>query len=573
MYPQSARTPDKTTSRSGTFGLGDSESEDENPPPQIQEQARQPEQIEERTEEQARQPDQIEELEEDQESSSTSEDTEDNDPPEEPEEFPKNNQEPPQQEEEEQDSENEWPRTESEEEFEPFTEEPGLPEDNDPVPGYRIIPQTDERIILEEQATPIPELDILTEIQAPIIIDPIDPPQNPTPIAIEPIDPPQVPAPIIIDPIDLPQDPLDIILPELPNSPILSDSSDDGIQDPQMTTPTKEIGRTPLDFDGNPSRYSSWLADVEDYVQLNPTIYNNDTKQVVFTLGLLTSGTAAAFKHQYWLNHTGINQVRTYGTFEELKTEMNRYFRTKERKDDALNYLDSIQQGKTTVDEYNNWFNLMVQESGLDRTHNATVLIRQYRKGLRPQIVDKIIGQIAVPTTLDNWQAQALQLDRNWREHRFNGKIVNPFANMNFFPSRNSGNGYSSNFGQPQARSNNSYRDPMAMDIDALTLQQRQDCMAKGLCFRCKQQGHLSKDCPKKNRQYQQNNSQASGSSSTNSTQKPAGYFNKLNRPQKAQYIHALLKDMPVEEWRAVQTMYEGLMDPKPQDEEDKTDF
>lgn len=59
----------------------------------------------------------------------------------------------------------------------------------------------------------------------------------------------------------------------------------------------------------------------------------------------------------------------------------------------------------------------MVQESGLDRTHNATVLIRQYRKGLRPQIVDKILGQITVPTTLDNWQAQALQLDRNWREH------------------------------------------------------------------------------------------------------------------------------------------------------------
>jgi hypothetical protein len=32
----------------------------------------------------------------------------------------------------------------------------------------------------------------------------------------------------------------------------------------------------------------------------------------------------------------------------------------------------------------------------------------------------------------------------------------------------------------------------------------RADCLQKGLCFRCKQQGHVSRNCPSKNGQRQQ---------------------------------------------------------------------
>ena len=38
------------------------------------------------------------------------------------------------------------------------------------------------------------------------------------------------------------------------------------------------------------------------------------------------------------------------------------------------------------------------------------------------------------------------------------------------------------------------------MDIDALTPKKHAEMMHKGLCFRCGKQGHLSHDCPNKNK-------------------------------------------------------------------------
>ena len=38
------------------------------------------------------------------------------------------------------------------------------------------------------------------------------------------------------------------------------------------------------------------------------------------------------------------------------------------------------------------------------------------------------------------------------------------------------------------------------MDVDAMSMEERNELMKKGACFRCKKTGHLSKDCPTKNK-------------------------------------------------------------------------
>ena len=43
-------------------------------------------------------------------------------------------------------------------------------------------------------------------------------------------------------------------------------------------------------------------------------------------------------------------------------------------------------------------------------------------------------------------------------------------------------------------------KDPNAMDVDAMSIEERNELMKKGACFRCKKPGHLSKDCPTKNK-------------------------------------------------------------------------
>jgi len=41
-------------------------------------------------------------------------------------------------------------------------------------------------------------------------------------------------------------------------------------------------------------------------------------------------------------------------------------------------------------------------------------------------------------------------------------------------------------------------RDPNAMDVDSMTIEERHDLMRKGACFFCKQPGHIATNCPKK---------------------------------------------------------------------------
>ena len=53
-----------------------------------------------------------------------------------------------------------------------------------------------------------------------------------------------------------------------------------------------------------------------------------------------------------------------------------------------------------------------------------------------------------------------------------------------------------------------SYRDPDAMDIDRMTFEERKELMQKGLCFRCKKQGHRANECPLKNTAGNSNNNQ-----------------------------------------------------------------
>ena len=41
-------------------------------------------------------------------------------------------------------------------------------------------------------------------------------------------------------------------------------------------------------------------------------------------------------------------------------------------------------------------------------------------------------------------------------------------------------------------------KDPNAMDVDALSIKQREEAMKKGACFGCGEIGHISRNCPKK---------------------------------------------------------------------------
>ena len=76
-------------------------------------------------------------------------------------------------------------------------------------------------------------------------------------------------------------------------------------------------------------------------------------------------------------------------------------------------------------------------------------------------------------------------------------------------------------------------KDPDAMDIDALSPEEKTRLMATGSCFRCKERGHLSKNCPKK---------------AGNSTRFTPGTYQKQTPGDAARYIRSILANYTPEE-------------------------
>jgi len=106
------------------------------------------------------------------------------------------------------------------------------------------------------------------------------------------------------------------------------------------------------------------------------------------------------------------------------------------------------------------------------------------------------------------WFSKAIQYDQIYRdarsaqrEDRGGNYNNNNNKNQNFRQAVQRGNERSWRNTRPAP-----YRDPNAMDINvvtttinAMTYKEQGEYLKKGLCFNCKQPGHLSRDCPKKN--------------------------------------------------------------------------
>ena len=144
--------------------------------------------------------------------------------------------------------------------------------------------------------------------------------------------------------------------------------------------------------------------------------------------------------------------------------------------------LENLRQGKKTAEQVVTEFKQLIGQAGLttrsafDNIH----LIGLFRKTLNHPLAHKIMFGETIPRTIEDWFKKAIQFDMNYRE-----------AMAIFSPNKKSDKTTSRSWYRPAEK-----KDPNAMDVDALTFEERQTLMKQGKCFKCRRTGHRAANCP-----------------------------------------------------------------------------
>jgi hypothetical protein len=151
---------------------------------------------------------------------------------------------------------------------------------------------------------------------------------------------------------------------------------------------------------------------------------------------------------------------------------------------EALKDTKKLRLGDGSIMEHNSRFRLLVSQTGMKDSPALTDL---YREMLPWGLQSPIIRSEHPPKTLKEWYTKATNFYvRHQRAQPLFKKRDNKLATT---PSA---------LPAPKRFSFPEKKDPNAMDIDCMSIEECMHLMKEGKCFRCKLFGHLSRDCPNK---------------------------------------------------------------------------
>ena len=105
---------------------------------------------------------------------------------------------------------------------------------------------------------------------------------------------------------------------------------------------------------------------------------------------------------------------------EELFTKIRQEFGEFDKESRKVNELRVLEQGSRTVDEYVQEFKRAARGSG----YEGRALVEEFKRGLSRVIRRRLAEAEAPPTTIEQWQERAVQLDRNMRQSRAEERIL-----------------------------------------------------------------------------------------------------------------------------------------------------
>jgi Retrotransposon gag protein/Zinc knuckle len=227
------------------------------------------------------------------------------------------------------------------------------------------------------------------------------------------------------------------------------------------------------------------LTDTTNLLYKHET-YNNDLRKIAFILSFMASGSAATWKTQFideaYARPAPTNPNDRLGTYTQFRKDLMEAFSMFDSVGDALDELRSLRKMKNeSIDEHIAKFKMLATESKIDTTNPLTIEL--FKETLPWGLMLQLMKLETPLKTINDWYEWAAELD-----HRY--------AKINRAVKRTQGTGGKDKTPQKKYYFPRWERDPNAMDVDRLTIKERNRLMKEGRCFKCRNTGHWANKCP-----------------------------------------------------------------------------
>jgi Retrotransposon gag protein len=258
-----------------------------------------------------------------------------------------------------------------------------------------------------------------------------------------------------------------------------------------MTTPKASENvklNPPKPFTGKWSDFILFMQDVYVYLKVNRLTYDDNEKKISFILSYLAGGDATVWKQQFI--YTKIEESKeaktdepNWGTYKKFVDALKKTFQPYDEPAEALEDMKKLRLGDGSITEHNSRFQLLMSQTGMK---DSLALTDLYQETLPWGLQSPILWSEHPLKTLEEWYTKATNFYVGHQRAQCLFRKRDKPANTPSAPPAQK------KFSFPEKK------DPNAMDIDRMSIEEHTRLMKEGKCFRCKLFGHLSWDCPNK---------------------------------------------------------------------------